>query len=188
MHGQVFVMFLQGSSFFDSKLKHGKIYKTHLFGNPVVRVIGENNVNCILAGENEIVTSHWPESTRLLLNGGFILENSGSIHSLKKKTVLKSLTQKALDKYGSFDVILIHHHAICNNNDMIFLHFITCCVIIAFCVVSISPACMIVYNLYKPKSRNQIVMRKPTALYESADQLRSNCVYQCLCFRNSSTI
>ena len=68
-----------------------------------MRVVGENNVSCILSGENEIVTSHWPESTRLLLNGGLVLERSGPIHSLKKRVVLKALAHKALDKYVIFN-------------------------------------------------------------------------------------
>lgn len=93
----------QGSSFYDSKLKqYGKIYKTHLFGNPTIRVVGEESVLYVLSGENDIVTSHWPKSTRLLLNGGLLLESSGPTHSLWKKAVLKAFSHKALDRLVEF--------------------------------------------------------------------------------------
>ena len=99
------LLFCQGSAFYDAKLKrYGNIYKTHLFGHPVIRVVGENNVSFILSGENEIVTSYWPKSTQLLLNGGLVLERSGPVHSLKKMAVLKALTHKALDRYDIFNI------------------------------------------------------------------------------------
>lgn len=91
----------QGSSFYDDKLKqHGKIYKTHLFGSPTIRVVGEENVHYILSSENDFVTSHWPKSTQLLLSGGLVLETSGPSHSVLKKTVLKAFTYRALDRFG----------------------------------------------------------------------------------------
>ena len=61
-------------------------------------MVGEENVQLILSGENDIVTSYWPKSTRLLLGGGLVLEKSGPSHSHRKRAVLKAFTHKALDR------------------------------------------------------------------------------------------
>lgn len=49
---------LQGPSFYEKNFaKFGRVFKTHLFLNPTVRVHGPDNIAKILQGENDIVTS-----------------------------------------------------------------------------------------------------------------------------------
>lgn len=79
--------------------KYGPIYKTHLLGNPTIRVVGAENVKKILLGENETVTQHWPPSTRILLGAGAISQSSGIIHRLRRKHVLTAFNTDTLSGF-----------------------------------------------------------------------------------------
>ncbi len=65
--------------------KYGCIYKTHLFGNPTVRVMGADNVRQILLGEHKLVSVQWPASVRTILGSDTLSNVHGTQHKNKKK-------------------------------------------------------------------------------------------------------
>ncbi|XP_060789360.1 cytochrome P450 26C1 isoform X2 [Neoarius graeffei] len=66
--GETFHWLCQGSSFHISRRKkHGNVFKTHLLGKPVIRVTGAANIRKILLGEHTLVSTQWPQSTRIIL-------------------------------------------------------------------------------------------------------------------------
>lgn len=65
--------------------KYGCIYKTHLFGNPTVRVMGAENVRQILLGEHKLVSVQWPASVRTILGSDTLSNVHGTQHKNKKK-------------------------------------------------------------------------------------------------------
>jgi len=68
--------------------RHGKIYKTHLLGQPTIRVIGAENIKTILLGENRLVTQNWPQSIRILLGNGAITQSTGYVHKVRRKHMM----------------------------------------------------------------------------------------------------
>lgn len=69
--------------------KYGFIYKTHLFGNPTVRVMGAENVRQILVGEHKLVAVQWPASVRTILGSDTLSNVHGSLHRNKKKVSIQ---------------------------------------------------------------------------------------------------
>lgn len=65
--------------------KYGYIYRTHLFGNPTVRVTGADNVRQILLGEHRLVSVQWPASVRTILGSDTLSNVHGAQHKTKKK-------------------------------------------------------------------------------------------------------
>lgn len=65
--------------------KYGYIYRTHLFGNPTVRVMGADNVRQILLGEHKLVAGQWPASVRTILGSDTLSSVHGPQHKNKKK-------------------------------------------------------------------------------------------------------
>lgn len=65
--------------------KYGYIYRTHLFGNPTVRVTGADNVRHILLGEHRLVSVQWPASVRTILGSDTLSNVHGAQHKTKKK-------------------------------------------------------------------------------------------------------
>lgn len=70
--------------------KYGYIYRTHLFGNPTVRVTGADNVRHVLMGENKLVSVQWPASVRTILGSDTLSNVHGSMHKSKKKVSLET--------------------------------------------------------------------------------------------------
>lgn len=68
--------------------KYGYIYRTHLFGNPTVRVTGAENVRHVLTGENKLVSVQWPASVRTILGSDTLSNVHGAMHKSKKKVGL----------------------------------------------------------------------------------------------------
>lgn len=65
--------------------KYGYIYRTHLFGNPTVRVTGASNVRHVLLGEHRLVAAQWPASVRTILGSGTLSNVHGAQHKMKKR-------------------------------------------------------------------------------------------------------
>ena len=90
----------QGVNYYTRRReKHGPVYKTHLLGRPTIRVIGAQNVRKILNGEHNLVTSHWPTSTRIILGEGALSLSAGLLHRKRRKVVMKAFSQEALTRY-----------------------------------------------------------------------------------------
>ncbi|KAJ0060319.1 hypothetical protein NL108_010097, partial [Boleophthalmus pectinirostris] len=79
--------------------KYGYIYRTHLFGNPTVRVMGADNVKQILTGEHRLVSVQWPASVRTILGSDTLSSVHGSQHKSKKKAIMRAFSREALELY-----------------------------------------------------------------------------------------
>lgn len=77
--------------------KYGYIYRTHLFGNPTVRVTGSDNVKQILLGEHRLVSVQWPASVRTILGADTLSNMHGSQHKTKKKVSEVTLDETEAD-------------------------------------------------------------------------------------------
>uniref|UniRef100_A0A4W5JZP1 Cytochrome P450 26A1 n=1 Tax=Hucho hucho TaxID=62062 RepID=A0A4W5JZP1_9TELE len=98
--GETLQLLLQRRKFLRMKRqKYGCIYRTHLFGNPTVRVMGANNVRQILLGEHKLVAVQWPASVRTILGSDTLSNVHGTQHKNKKKAIMRAFSRDALEHY-----------------------------------------------------------------------------------------
>ncbi|KAL4640120.1 cytochrome P450 26A1-like [Arapaima gigas] len=98
--GETLQLVLQRRKFLRMKRqKYGFIYKTHLFGNPTVRVMGAENVRQILRGEHRLVEVQWPASVRTILGSNTLSNMHGNAHKSKKRAILRAFSRGALEHY-----------------------------------------------------------------------------------------
>ncbi|XP_052364977.1 cytochrome P450 26A1 [Oncorhynchus keta] len=98
--GETLQLLLQRRKFLRMKRqKYGCIYRTHLFGNPTVRVMGANNVRHILLGEHKLVAVKWPASVRTILGSDTLSNMHGTQHKNKKKAIMRAFSRDALEHY-----------------------------------------------------------------------------------------
>ncbi|XP_033841172.1 cytochrome P450 26A1 [Periophthalmus magnuspinnatus] len=98
--GETLQLILQRRKFLRMKRqKYGYIYRTHLFGNPTVRVMGADNVKQILTGEHRLVSVQWPASVRTILGSDTLSSVHGSQHKSKKKAIMRAFSREALELY-----------------------------------------------------------------------------------------
>ncbi|XP_070540854.1 cytochrome P450 26A1-like isoform X2 [Ptychodera flava] len=98
--GETIQLVTQGAEFYRKKyLKHGRVFKTHILGQPTIRAIGADNVRRILQGEGDIVTSHYPFTVRSVLGSRSIVISSGAEHDRLRKLVSKAFRFDCLSQY-----------------------------------------------------------------------------------------
>eukprot|EP00064_Thunnus_orientalis_P003692 superscaffoldBa00000312_g3703 len=98
--GETLQLILQRRKFLRMKRqKYGYIYRTHLFGNPTVRVTGADNVRQILLGEHRLVSVQWPASVRTILGSDTLSNVHGAQHKTKKKAIMRAFSREALELY-----------------------------------------------------------------------------------------
>ncbi|KAM9817121.1 cytochrome P450 26A1 [Neosynchiropus ocellatus] len=98
--GETLQLILQRRKFLRMKRqKYGYIYRTHLFGNPTVRVSGGENVRQILLGEHRLVSVQWPASVRAILGSDTLSNMHGAQHKGKKKAIMRAFSREALELY-----------------------------------------------------------------------------------------
>lgn len=91
-----------GRDFYTQRrLAHGNIYKTHVMGRPVIRVIGAENIKAVLQTEGTKSEAYLPESARSLFGQNSLSVSNGYIHKLKRKVTAKAFTTDALIGYTS---------------------------------------------------------------------------------------
>ncbi|XP_021357836.1 cytochrome P450 26B1-like [Mizuhopecten yessoensis] len=109
--GETFKLAVQKVNFFRERRRlYGRIFKTHLFGNPVIRVTGNKNVREILQGENKTVKSSYPSSIRTLLGPNALSMSEGLLHKSRKVQLMQYLSPEFLRKHRSGFVDLIDDH------------------------------------------------------------------------------
>lgn len=98
--GESFYVLIRGSKFYsDSFRRFGtRMFKTHLFGSPTIRIYGAENLHTILHGEHNLVESSWPKSTQALL-GNVLTLSSGDRHTILRRHVSRAFTHDALEGY-----------------------------------------------------------------------------------------
>ncbi|KAK1164629.1 cytochrome P450 26B1-like [Acipenser oxyrinchus oxyrinchus] len=100
LFGETFHWLLQGSSFHISRReKYGNVFRTHVLGKPVIRVTGAENIRKILLGEHNLVSTQWPQSTRIILGADTLVNSIGDLHKQKRKILAKVFSHAALETY-----------------------------------------------------------------------------------------
>jgi retinoid hydroxylase len=92
--------FLTDSQFNQKRLaKYGKIYKTNIFGNPTVTMIGAEANNFLFRNENKYVVSTWPKSTKILLGYLSLSVRNGEFHKSRRQLLYQAFQPRALASY-----------------------------------------------------------------------------------------
>lgn len=92
--------FLQDPDFANKRQqKYGTIFKTRLFGNPTVFMIGFEANRFLLTNENNYFSIAWPDSTRILLGPASLAIQTGSIHQKRRKLLAQAFQPRALAGY-----------------------------------------------------------------------------------------
>ena len=81
------------------RAKYGKIYKTKLFTNPTVVMIGADANTFLFRNENKYVVSSWPKSTRILLGDLSLTIRDGEFHTSRRKLLYEAFQPRALSSY-----------------------------------------------------------------------------------------
>ncbi|XP_041370126.1 cytochrome P450 26A1-like [Gigantopelta aegis] len=98
--GETLNLLLMGAHFYKKRIKsYGNVFKTHLLGNPTIRVVGAKNIRKIILGEGTLVTGYWPKSVRMLMGEGTITHSVGESHRTRRKAILKAFSHDALSSY-----------------------------------------------------------------------------------------
>ena len=79
--------------------KYGKVYKTNVFGNPTVMMVGSEANTFLFKNENKYVVSAWPKTTKILLGKKSLAVNSGSFHTSRRKLLYQAFQPRALSSY-----------------------------------------------------------------------------------------
>lgn len=92
-------MFSQEKFTFQRHSKYGRVYKTHIFGNPTVRVCGSDNIRKLMMGDSKILQSCWPSSVQSLLGSYSLSMTSGDSHRQYKSLLLRTMTPSKLKSH-----------------------------------------------------------------------------------------
>ncbi|KAL3865087.1 hypothetical protein ACJMK2_006718 [Sinanodonta woodiana] len=76
--------------------QHGQIFRTHLFGKPMIRIMGSENLRKVFLGENRIVKSCYPNSVSKLLGPNALTMSHGDNHKQRKQQLLKFFSREFL--------------------------------------------------------------------------------------------
>ncbi|XP_014661414.1 PREDICTED: cytochrome P450 26A1-like [Priapulus caudatus] len=88
-----------GAEFYKCRREaFGHVYKTHILGQPTIRVIGADNVAKVLRGEGTLVTSKWPASVRMLLGDGLVSAEGDTLRR-RRRAVMRAFDATSLASY-----------------------------------------------------------------------------------------
>ncbi len=92
---------IQGySKFTDKRIQqYGRLFKTHIFGRPTIRIWGAENIRKVLMGEMDFVESSWPTSTTKLLGSQGLTQSQGDYHASMRRHIMAAFTGPALSGY-----------------------------------------------------------------------------------------
>ncbi len=79
--------------------KYGKIYKSHIFGNPTIFLAGAEANKFLFSNENKYFTATWPKSTKILLGPSSLSTQQGSVHQQRRRLLAKAFQPRALANY-----------------------------------------------------------------------------------------
>lgn len=79
--------------------KYGLIFKTNIFGNNAVTMIGAEANEFLFKNENKYVISTWPKSTRILLGGMSLAVKDGDFHTSRRRLLAQAFQPRALNSY-----------------------------------------------------------------------------------------
>ncbi len=94
------ISFFTDSNFNAKKVaKYGKVYRTNIFGNPTVSMIGAEANSFLFRNENKYVVSTWPKSTRILLGDLSLAVKNGEFHKSRRQLLYQAFQPRALASY-----------------------------------------------------------------------------------------
>ncbi|XP_067656989.1 cytochrome P450 26A1-like [Haliotis asinina] len=109
--GETLSLISRGSDYFLSRRQqYGNVYKTHLLGQPTIRIMGADNVRHILMGEHVNVESCQPRSVKRLLGQGGVINASPDSHKIRKKLLLRALAPAAIQGHVPRIQKLVRNH------------------------------------------------------------------------------
>ncbi|XP_046565716.1 cytochrome P450 26B1-like [Haliotis rubra] len=109
--GETLSLIAKGSDYYLSqRQKYGNVYKTHLLGQPTIRIIGADNVRLILMGEHVNVEASLPRSVQRLLGPGGLTNASPDSHRVRKKLLLRALAPAAIQGHVPTIQKLVRNH------------------------------------------------------------------------------
>ncbi|XP_046362369.2 cytochrome P450 26B1-like isoform X1 [Haliotis rufescens] len=120
--GETLSLITKGSDYYLSRREqYGHVYKTHLLGQPTIRIIGADNVRHMLMGEHTTVESSYPKSLKRLLGPGGLLSATPESHRIRKKLLLKALAPAALHGHVQSIQKLVRRHILdwCNKGEQL---------------------------------------------------------------------
>lgn len=79
--------------------QYGSVFKTHIFNQPTVVMVGAEANQFLFKNENKYVKAAWPTSTRILLGADSLATQEGSVHSSRRKLLFQAFQPRALESY-----------------------------------------------------------------------------------------
>ena len=94
------ISFFTDSNFNQKKIaKYGKVYRTNIFGNSTVAMVGAEANNFLFRNENKYVISTWPKSTKILLGDLSLAVKNGEFHKTRRQLLYQAFQPRALASY-----------------------------------------------------------------------------------------
>ncbi len=94
------ISFLMDGNFAKKRLaKYGSVFKTKIFGNPTVIMVGAEANQFLFQNENKYVVATWPKSTSTLLGPASLSVQTGSFHQKRRKLLSQAFQPRALVSY-----------------------------------------------------------------------------------------
>ncbi|MEO1432257.1 MAG: cytochrome P450 [Cyanobacteria bacterium J06632_19] len=96
------ISFFRDADFTEKRYqKYGSIFKTSIFGNPTIIMIGSEANRFLFTNDNKYFSNQWPPSTRILLGPASVSVQRGSIHQKRRKILSQAFQPRALSEYTS---------------------------------------------------------------------------------------
>uniref|UniRef100_A0A0D6QWU3 Cytochrome P450 n=1 Tax=Araucaria cunninghamii TaxID=56994 RepID=A0A0D6QWU3_ARACU len=93
---------------------HGKIFKSHILGNPTVVLLGPEASRFILINENKLFRNGWPKSLKVLIGEHALVSSQGDDHKRMRRIIRSVLGQEALKhNVARFERIVVRHLDTC---------------------------------------------------------------------------
>lgn len=94
------ISFFTDRNFNQKKInKYGKVYRTNIFGNSIVAMVGAEANNFLFRNENKYVVSTWPKSTKILLGDLSLAVKNGEFHKSRRQLLYQAFQPRALASY-----------------------------------------------------------------------------------------
>ncbi|EAW38299.1 cytochrome P450 [Lyngbya sp. PCC 8106] len=79
--------------------KYGSVFKTNIFGNPTIMMIGTEANQFIFTNEKKYFENSWPPSTTALLGPASLTIQTGDIHKSRRKLLAQAFQPRVLAGY-----------------------------------------------------------------------------------------
>ncbi|MEL6460809.1 MAG: cytochrome P450 [Cyanobacteria bacterium J06621_15] len=94
------ISFFNDSDFTDKRYKkYGSVFKTSIFGNPTIIMIGSEANRFLFTNDNKYFSNQWPRSTRILLGSASVAVQRDGIHTKRRKILSRAFQPRALSEY-----------------------------------------------------------------------------------------